>query len=430
MVKQLNLKYRPISELKPYKFNARKNEKAIKIVSTSIKEFGFLVPIIIDQDNEIVAGHTRLEASKELGIESVPTIQVTDLTEDQIKAFRIMDNKSSEYATWDRTLLKREFTGLMDRMDLKLTGFREAEINRIMNLEPRDMKGDKPGKYQIEPGKVYVLGDHRLICGDSTDEMSFNKLIPPKTDIHMVYTDPPYGVSYSGANVETGKDWDVIAGDNLRGDELYNLLTKCFEQINQYLIKNGALYVFHASRTQMQFEKALAHVGFQVKQQLIWNKHMVLGRSHYHWTHEPIFYASRINENQKFYGTRDNKTVSGFDNLQEASKEELINFIKELQNPPTMCEFKKDAPKDYIHPTQKPVKMAINYIINSSKIGENVFDGFGGSGSTLMGCENTGRRCFMIELSQDFCSHIIERWEKLTGKKAKDENGKEMQLRK
>lgn len=427
MSKELNLKYRPITELKPYKFNARKNEKAVKVVTTSIKEFGFLNPIIIDQENEIIAGHTRLEACKELGIENVPTIQITDLTDDQIKAFRIMDNKSTEYATWDKNLLKREFTSLMDRMDLKLTGFREAEINKIMNEDPIEKKGDIPGKYKIEEGKLYKLGNHRLMCGDSTDENTYLKLIP-SGDIHMVYTDPPYGVSYIGTNNQNGRDWDMIAGDDLRGDGLYDMLVKAFTQINQYLIQKGALYVFHASSTQIEFEKALNNAGFQVKQQLIWNKHHVLGRSHYHWTHEPFFYASRLNENPTFYGMRDNKTIGNFDNLEQKSKEELINLIKKTENP-SMCDFKKDPAKDYIHPTQKPVKMAMNYIINSSRIEENVLDCFAGSGSTLIACENTKRNCYAIELSQDFVSHIIERWETLTGQVATDENNKEILLK-
>ena len=427
---RLKIQYLPISELKPYKFNPRKNEKAVKIVSESIKEFGFLIPVVIDKNNELIAGHTRIEAAKLLGIPEAPSIKVESLSEDQVRAFRLMDNKSTEYAQWDKILLRHEFESLSGKLDLKLTGFREAEIHKIMDPTAKDSTGDTVGKYQIEPGKVYLLGNHRLICSDSKDPMTFNRLIPPKTDIHMVYTDPPYGVSYKGTNNENGRDWKVIEGDDLRGDGLYDLLTSCFEQVNQYLIKKGALYVFHASSNQIIFEKALNQVGFQVKQQLIWHKHHILGHSHYHWTHEPIFYCSRLNENPTYYGTRDNKTFINQLNPLEMTEEEMRKTLMEIKKNSTVVEFKKDAAKDYIHPTQKPVKMAEHFIINSSRIGENVLEPFAGSGSTLIACENKNRKCFAVEYSQDFCSHIIERWETLTGKKATDELGKPMGLRK
>jgi len=426
---KIKINYKNIEEIKSYKFNPRKNEKAVKIVAESIKNFGFLVPVVINKENELIAGHTRIEAAKLLGIKELPTIKVENLSDEQVKAFRIMDNKSTEYATWDRILLKHEFEGLLGKMDLKLTGFREAEIEAIIDPTAKDSKGDTPGKYAIEPGKVYVLGNHRLICGDSKDPMTYNKLIPPRTDIHMVYTDPPYGVSYKGTNNANGRDWKVIEGDKLRGDELYNLLESCFAQINEYLIQNGALYVFHASSNQIIFEKALNEVGFQVKQQLIWHKHHILGHAHYHWTHEPIFYCSRINENPKFYGTRTNKTFLDALQPEDMTEEQMRKTLIQIKNQSTVVSFKKDAAKDYIHPTQKPVKMAEHFIINSSRIGENVLEPFAGSGSTLIACENKKRKCFAIEYSPDFVSHIIERWEKLTGKKAKDEQGKQIPTR-
>lgn len=426
---KIKIEYQNIQEIRPYKFNPRKNEKAVKIVSESIKNFGFLVPIVVDKENELIAGHTRIEAAKILGIENIPTIKVENLSEDQIKAFRIMDNKSTEYATWDRILLKHEFEGLLGKLDLKMTGFREAEIENIMDPEAKDSKGDFPGKYLIEQGKVYLLGNHRLICGDSTDEMTFNKLIPPRTDIHMVYTDPPYGVSYKGTNNTNGRDWKVIEGDSLRGDALYDLLEKCFTQVNEYLVQNGALYIFHASSNQIIFEKALNAANFQVKQQLIWHKHHILGHSHYHWTHEPIFYCSRINENPKFYGTRTNKTFINNLKIEDMTEEEMRKLLLKIKKESTVVEFKKDAAKDYIHPTQKPVKMAEHFIINSSRVNENVLEPFAGSGSTLIACENKKRKCFAVEYSPDFVSHIIERWEKLTGKTATDEQGKEIPLK-
>lgn len=431
---KIEINYLNVSQIHPYKFNPRKNEKAISIVADSIKSFGFLVPVVIDQNNELIAGHTRIEASKMLGIDEVPTIKVENLTEEQIRAFRIMDNKSTEYARWDRVLLRSEFEFLRPRIDLKYTGFREAEIMKIMGENARDSKGDKLGKYQIEPNKVYLLGNHRLICGDSTDPMTYLKLIPTKTTIQCVYTDPPYGVSYSGTNNENGREWDVIAGDKLRGDDLFNLLSRAFKEINTYLSKDAALYVFHASSTQMIFEKALNYAGFNVKQQLIWAKHHVLGHSHYHWNHEPLFYCSRINESPKYYGTRDNKTIIdqlliNQESIGTMKQEQLQEILKEILNNSTLFHFEKDPTKDYVHPTQKPVKMAEHFIVNSSKMEENVLDLFAGSGSTLIACENKKRKCFAVEIDPNFVSHIIERWENLTGQKAKTELNEPMKLR-
>ena len=426
---KLQIVYMQIADLKPYKFNPRKNEKAIGVVCESIKEFGFLIPVVVDQNKELICGHTRIESAKILGITEIPTIQVEHLTEPQIRAFRLMDNKSTEYATWNVVLLKPEFEFLQDKIDLSKTGFKEAEIHKIMDPTTLDSKGDTPGKYQIEQGRVYVLGNHRIICGDSTKEETFLKLIPPKVDIHCVYTDPPYGVSYSGTNNENGRDWKVIEGDGLRGDALYDLLYNAFKQANQFLVKNGALYVFHASSNQIIFEKALNSAGIQVKQQLIWHKHHILGHSHYHWTHEPIFYCSRINENPKFYGMRDNKTYYTELDIDKLTEQEAKDILREEQKFSTVVQFQKDPPKDYIHPTQKPVKMAEHFIINSSRIGDNILEPFAGSGSTLIACENKKRNCYAVEFSPDFVSHIIERWEKLTGKQAKTEQNEALKLR-
>lgn len=431
---KIKIEYTTILDITPYKSNPRRNEKAISIVADSIRQFGFLVPVVIDVNGEIIAGHTRIEAAKLLGIEQVPTIKVENLTEEQIRAFRIMDNKSTEYAKWDRILLRSEFEFLRTKIDMKYTGFREAEIHKIMQDETKDAKGNKLGKYQIEPGKVYILGKHRLICGDATNEDTYFKLIPPKTTIQCVYTDPPYGVSYKGTNNENGRDWDVIEGDKLRGNELYELLSKSFKQVNQYLSKDAALYVYHASANQMIFEKALNYAGFVIRQQLIWEKHHVLGHSHYHWNHEPIFYCSRTEERPKYFGTRDNKTIIDTmlispEKIDELEKEQLQEILREIIKNSTVVKIKKDATNTYIHPTQKPVKLAEHFIINSTKQEENVLDMFGGSGSTLIACENKKRRCFLIEIDTNFCSHIIERWENLTGNKAVDELNNPLKLR-
>lgn len=441
-MKKIEIKYLPIEEVKPYKNNPRKNDKAVEIVAQSINQFGFKNPVILDKNNEIIAGHTRIKAiprvkeildieyqklinkgelEKAAKIEQrinelnqIPTIRAEELTEEQVKAFRIMDNKSSEIAQWDLDLLKVEFESMNN---LEFTGFTEAEIDKILDPKEKFSIGNKEPKYQIKLGDVYRLGDHRIVCGDSTKEETYLLLLPRGTDIQCVFTDPPYGVSYSGTNNPNGRDWKVIDGDNLRGDGLYNMLKDSFEQINQHLIQNGSLYVFHASSNQIIFEKALNYAGFQVKQQLIWHKHHILGHSHYHWCHEPLFYCSRINENPEWFGTRCNKTTLTKIIPEEMNIEELRKLVNETKKDSTIWEIKKDSTKDYIHPTQKPTKLAERAIVNSSKIGDNVLDPFAGSGSTLMACEQKKRKCYTIELDPDFCSHIIERWENATGKK-------------
>jgi len=414
-MKRLTIEYVKIEEIVPYKNNPRNNDKAVEIVEKSIKEFGFQNPVILDKNNEIIAGHTRIRAAKKLKMTEIPTIRAEDLTEEQVKAFRIMDNKSTEFAKWDTDLLKIEFEGLET---LDFTGFTEAEIDKIMDPDEKFSVGDVEPKYKIALGDVYKLGQHRIICGDSTKEETYLKLIPKKVDIQCVFTDPPYGVSYSGTNNPNGRSWDVIAGDDMRGNELYDMLFDCFKQVNQHLVKNGALYVFHASSNQMIFETALNNAGFQVKQQLIWSKHHILGHSHYHWCHEPMFYCSRLKENPDYFGTRCNKTTLNKIDPDKMTHDELKRFVTKIKEQSTVWEIKKDSNKNYIHPTQKPTKLAQRAILNNTKKGQAVLDPFGGSCSTMMACEERKRVCYTIELDPDFCSHGIERWENHTKMKA------------
>ena len=406
-------------DIQPYEKNPLKNDRAVDVVMKSIKEFGFLVPIILDDKNYIVAGHTRVKAAIKLGMSEVPAIYASHLTPDQIKAFRIMDNKSSEYATWDFELLAKELQGLKDLgIELDITGFKESEFNRILNdLNKEPNFGNKAPKYSVVYGELYQLGDHRLICGDSTDLVIVNKLMNGKK-VACIFTDPPYGVSYSGTNNPNGREWDVIEGDDLRGDDLYQLIFKAFSNIETYLKQRAALYIFHASRNQMIFETALNKAGFKVKQQLIWHKHHILGHSHYHWCHEPIFYCSRLKEDPVFYGDRIDKTTLNKLDVESLSEKEAKDYLREIQKDSTVWMFKKDGTKDYIHPNQKPTGIAERAIINSSQRGEIIFEPFAGSGSTLIACQKHARKCYAIEYDPIFTSHIIERWEKLTGQTA------------
>ena len=420
----VEIKYFKTSELTPYLNNPRKNEKAVDIVAKSIKEFGFLVPIVLDKDKVIVTGHTRLKAAIKLGINEVPTIIADNLTEEQIRAFRIMDNKAQEYAGWDFESLKNELEDLKDlNFDLSLTGFTEANLNRIIEKTPEREDGGKPAKYEMTEG-IYQLGENYLICGDCTS-IDFSKLLKNEK-IQLVYTDPPYGVSYDGHKSETtqdkigmrsGKDWDVIEGDNLRGDDLFKLLKDAFSNLEPNLAKDAGLYIFHASKNQIIFEQALNISGFEVKQQLIWKKPSVLSHAHYHWAHEPILYCGRKGKNIAFYGDRLNKTVIDNENIETMGSEEMRSLLKQIKKNSTVLEFKKDNASDYIHPTQKPAHMAEYFICNSSKQNDGIVDLFGGSGSTLIACQKKKRRCIIAELDKKYASHIMERWENETNLK-------------
>lgn len=413
----IQIEWIPPEELIPYEKNPRKNDKAVDVVATSISQYGFLVPIILDKDNIIIAGHTRLKAAKKLGLKEVPVIWAENLTPAQIKGFRIMDNKSNEYAKWDLESLKIEFQELKDlNFDLSLTGFKEAQIDTILQEGADEQFYKKEPKYKIQEGDVYQLGDHRIICGDATKRNVHSALIQGNR-VACVFTDPPYGVSYVRVNNPNGRKWEMIENDDLRGDSLYNLLFETFQLIQENLKTQGSLYVFHASANQIIFEKALNKAGFKVKQQLIWQKHLVLGHSHYHWAHEPMFYCCRENEDPLFYGDRVDKTMLNKIEPDKMSEKELREFVKRTIEESTIWQVQKDNTTEYIHPTQKPTKLAKRAIINSTNKGEYVLDTFGGSGSTLMACEEEGRKALIIEMDPIYVSHIIERWENSTGKK-------------
>ncbi len=267
-------------------------------------------------------------------------------------------------------------------------------------------------------GKVYVLGEHRLMCGDSTNEKDVAKLMGYGV-ARMVFTDPPYGVSYKGVNNPNGREWEDIKNDDLRGKELLDFLKASFKLMAKSTIANPAFYVFHASSNQREFEEALQSAGIKVKQQIIWNKGMILGHSDYHWAHEPIFYGIKKEKNSEWFGDRTGKTIQNINRteIEDMTKEQMQIILTHLRESSTNWEIRRDNVMEYVHPTQKPVTLGCRAIKNSSKEGEIVLDLFGGSGSTLMACEVMKRRCFTMEMDEGFCDIIIQRWEKHTSKK-------------
>jgi DNA modification methylase len=377
----LNIINKDINDLIPYVNNPRKNDKAVDAVASSIKNFGFKVPIIIDAQNEIVAGHTRLKAAIKLNYKEVPCIVADDLTPAQIKAYRIADNKVSELAEWDMDLLKIELEGLTD-----FTGF---DINdSIFNNEvvEDDFEPEIPENPIVQKGDIWILGSHKLMCGNSTNLDDVTKLMDDKK-ARLIVTDPPYNLDYVGKT----KDALTIQNDKMNDEQFYEFLLAAYYRMYEVADDGASIYVFHADSEGLNFRKAHKESGFKLSQCCIWAKQtMVMGSQDYHWQHEPILVGWKPTAGHYWNSDRKQTTIWRFDR-------------------PFRSEY---------HPTMKPIALISYPIKNSSKIGDIVLDLFGGSGSTLIACEQIDRICYMMELDERYCDVIIKRWESLTGQKA------------
>lgn len=404
--------YKKIDEVIPYENNPRKNEEAVEYVAKSIKEFGFKVPIIIDKNNVIVAGHTRLKASKQLGLEEVPCIIADDLSDDQIKAFRLADNKVSEYASWDDDLLLKE----LEDIDLDMSDF-GFDIDFDINTEEviQDDIPDIPEEPKSKLGEVYQLGDHRLMCGDSTKQEDVEKLMQGKK-ADLLFTDPPYNVDVS--NSQGMK----IQNDNMDDESFKNFLHQAFKCANESLKEGGAFYVWYADSEDLNFRTACIDNDLLIKQCLIWVKNgFNFGRQDYKWKHEPCLYGWKEGAGHYFVEEYNHPTVIEDEiDLEKMKKEDMKKLLEELlrdQSPTTVIHENKPIKND-LHPTMKPIKMCADMIRNSSRKDEIVLDLFGGSGSTLITCEQLKRTCYMMEYDPKYVDVIIERWETFTGQKA------------
>ena len=412
-----------IKDLKPNEKNPRRiTKREMQKLIRSITEFGFVDPIIVNKNkaryNVIIGGHQRVEAAKKLKLTEVPVTYV-DMNEEKEQLLNIALNEIS--GEWDDDKLLELLKELEERgVDLTLTGFDEPILDEILarnRQADKDKNIDKtpklPEKPKSKPGDVYILGDHRVMCGDSTKEEDFKKLMAGKI-ADICWTDPPYGVSYNG-NVR-GKDWEELKNDELRDNELHNFLKNIYVNVFNYTKKNAALYTCYASTNHIIFEQAIKKAGFIVKQTIIWNKGHILGRSDYHWTHEPIFYC-RKEEQPGWFGDRTHRTVimnATIENLQELKKEELINIISVIREESDLISLRRDG--DHLHSTQKPVALSQRLIKNSSRPKELVIEPCGGSGSTLMACETSGRKCYCMEISEKYVDVILTRWADFTEK--------------
>lgn len=384
----MQIENKNIEELIPYINNPRNNDEAVDAVASSIKNFGFKVPIVIDGQNEIITGHTRYKAAKKLGLKEVPTIKASDLSSEQVKAFRLADNKVSEIATWDIEALNIELAEISAmELDLDMSDLGFEEIEAIKEVEEDEEFDPTPPEDPISQlGEIYQLGRHRLMVGDSTDKVQVESLMGGEL-ADMLLTDPPYNVAYQGAT----KDALTIQNDNKSSGEFYLFLRNAFTAAKAVMKKGGAFYCWYASSEVVNFHNALIDSEFMVKQELIWNKNqMVLSRQDYHWKHEPCLYGWLAGDSHNWYSNRKQTTVLDFDKPQRNAE----------------------------HPTMKPVKLFDYQIQNSSKPGDIILDLFGGSGTTLIAAEQNKRCAYLMEYDPRYADVIIKRWEELTGNEA------------
>ena len=422
---------RPITEIKPYERNPRINDDAVDAVAGSIKEFGFRQPIVVDADDVIICGHTRFKAAMQLGLAKVPVHVAKDLTPEQIKAYRIADNKTAELAEWNFELLPIELGELQAyNYDLGLLGFDVDELAQLLDpgvkeglTDPDDVP-EPPDEAITQPGDLWILGDHRLLCGDSASPEDLDRLLDG-AEIHLVNTDPPYNVKVeprSNNAIAAGlssfqgtkhhQKFDVerhpekakptqkklrakdrpLENDFVTDEEFDRLLDAWFGNIGRVLLPGRAAYIWGGYANCLNYGRPMRDAGLYFSQAIIWDKmHPVLTRKDYMGAHEWCFYAWKEGAAHRFYGPN---------------------------NATDLWHVKKIPPQKLEHLTGKPAELAVRAMQYSSVAGENVLDLFGGSGSTLIGAEQTGRNAFLMEIDTLYCDIIVDRFQRFSGKQA------------
>ena len=379
------MKLVPIDRLVPYINNARTHSpEQINKLRSSLREFGFINPVIIDRDYGVIAGHGRILAAKEEGITEVPCVFADYLTEAQKKAYIIADNRMAMDAGWDEELLRVEIEALQaEAFDVSLTGFDPNEIDDLFkeNLkgglhdDDFDIEAELKKPTFTKAGDVWTLGRHRLVCGGSTKKETYDILMDGKK-ANLVLTDPPYNVNYEGT---AGK----IKNDHMANDAFYQFLLDAFTNMEAVMADDASIYVFHADTEGLNFRRAFADAGFYLSGCCIWKKNsLVLGRSPYQWIHEPVLFGLKKSGKHAWYAGRKETTVWEYDKP------------------------KKNAD----HPTMKPIALLAYPIMNSSMTNALVLDPFGGSGSTLIACEQSERTCYTMELDEKYCDVIVKRY--------------------
>ena len=383
-----------VDDLIPYATNSRTHSpEQVAQIAASIMEFGWTNPVLIDARGTIVAGHGRVMAARKLGIETVPCIRLGHLTPAQVRAYVIADNKLGMNAGWDEAMLKAELDILKEEgFDLGLTGFSEEELSALLNVETvaENTDPDEVPEPPVQPitklGDIWVLGNHRLMCGDSTSIESVNRLMAGE-QANLLLTDPPYNVAYKGGTDEAL----TIMNDSMDNESFAQFLRDVYSTADTVMKEGACYYIWFADVETHNFTGAVFDVGWKFSQMLIWKKSsLVLGRKDYHFIHEPCLYGWKIGA-AHYWGSDRTQT--------------------------TVLEFQKPR-RNGEHPTMKPVELFEYQIKNSSKPNDVVLDLFGGSGTTAIACEKTGRKARLMELDPKYCDVIVKRWEDFTGKKA------------
>lgn len=428
----MKIELRSLSDIKPYPNNPRQNDDAVEAVAKSLREYGFRQPIVVDAEGVIICGHTRWKAAQQLGLEKAPVHVATDLTPAQIKAYRIADNKSGEIATWNFDLLPIELGELQGmEFDLDLLGFSQDELAKLLDpgvkeglIDPDEVPAP-PDEATTQPGDLWVLGDHRLLCGDSSSPVDLDRLLDGAV-IDLVNTDPPYNVkveprsnnaiaagnSSFAASKTHHQKFDLerhpekskptqkklrakdrpLANDFVTDEAFDEMLLAWFQNASRALKPGGSFYIWGGYANLGNYPGPLQQAGLYFSQGIVWDKqHPVLTRKDFMGAFEICFYGWKEGAGHKFHGPN---------------------------NATDLWHLKKVNPQSMVHLTEKPVELAVRAIQYSSLTGGNVLDLFGGSGSTLIGCEQTGRKAFLMELDPLYCDVIVERWEKFTGRKA------------
>lgn len=403
-MEKMNVEYWKTEDVKPYENNPRINDGAVEATANSIKEFGWKQPIVVDKEGVIIVGHTRLKAAKKLGMEEVPVLVAKDLTFEQADAYRLADNKTGEISEWDMDMLGDELSQIED-IDMTDFGFDDEDLElqdeNTGAEEDDEFDGEVPENPTSKVGDIYKLGEHRLMVGDSTDPDQVKQLMDgEKAD--LLITDPPYNVDLGngGSQDEARKrhrrtDGLVIANDNMEDKDFRQFLKKAYTAADANMKPGATFYIWHADSERLNFEGACKDIGWQVRETLIWNKNsMTFGRQDYQWKHEPCLYGWKDGASHFWNSDRKQTTVLDFDR-------------------PT---------KSKLHPTMKPIPLFDYQIKNSSKRGQKVLDLFGGSGTTMIACEQNGRKSYLMEIDPKYADVIIDRWEEFTGKKAEKLN--------
>ena len=419
----MNIQKLKIQGLQPATYNPRKDlqpsDPEYQKIKRSIEAFGYIDPVIVNQDMTIIGGHQRVKVLQALGYDEIDCVLV-DLNKDQEKALNIALNKIS--GEWDDEALKAVFLELeAGAYDLSLTGFDTDEFNELMgrcDMELQDDDFDVQGAFEsiTEPttkkGDIWQLGKHKLMCGDSTSATDTKTLMGDK-QARLIITDPPYNVAYEGQNGMT------IQNDSMGDQPFFNFLFDAFTNMFTHAEPGCPIYVFHADTEGINFRKAYKDAGFKLAECLVWVKNaLVLGRQDYHWRHEPILYGWKEGAAHHWYGERDKTTVfeTGED-LSTLKKEELLEILQKIYDSSSIL-YENKPKNNALHPTMKPLGLLSRLIYNSSVAGDLVFDPFGGSGSTLIAAEQTQRTCFTMELDERYCDVIVARYEELTSKSA------------